>query len=80
MAGVEGVMNAYSEVSPAGLDGRDPAELGQLTAAVGRVLPAIEEFWRFDGRDDAARRRPGGRLRGQHLFFKLDERRIRLRP
>ena len=52
-------MNADSEISPAGLDGCDPAELGQLTATVERVLPAIEEFWRYDGRDDAARRRPG---------------------
>src|SRR5690349_3492971 len=59
MAGVEGVMNADSEVSPAALDGGDPAELGQLTATVEQVLRAIEEFWRFDGRDDAARRRPG---------------------
>jgi aromatic-L-amino-acid/L-tryptophan decarboxylase len=59
MAGVEGVMNADSEVSPAALDGGDPAELGQLTATVERVLPAIEKFWRFDGRDDAGRRRPG---------------------
>ena len=52
-------MNAYPEISPAALDGCDPAELGQLTATVERVLPAIEEFWRYDGRDDAARRRPG---------------------
>src|SRR5262249_60556425 len=52
-------MNAYPEVSPAGLDGSDPAELGQLTATVERILPAIEEFWRYDGRDDAARQRPG---------------------
>ena len=52
-------MNAYSEISPAALDGCDPAELGQLTATVERILPAIEEFWRYDGRDDAARRRPG---------------------
>jgi aromatic-L-amino-acid/L-tryptophan decarboxylase len=59
MAGAEGVMGADSEISPAGLDVGDPAELGQLTATVGRILPAIEEFWRFDGRDDAARRRPG---------------------
>ena len=52
-------MNADSEVFPAALDGCDPAELGQLTATVERILPAIEEFWRYDGRDDAARRRPG---------------------
>ena len=52
-------MNAYPEVSAAGLDGCDPAELGQLTATVERILPAIEEFWRYEGRDDAARRRPG---------------------
>ena len=50
-------MNAYPEVSAAGLDGCDPAELGQLTAAVERILPAIEEFWRYEGRDDAARQR-----------------------
>ena len=37
-------MNAYPEVSAAGLDGCDPAELGQLTATVERILPAIEEF------------------------------------
>ena len=52
-------MNAFPRVSPAVLGGCDPAELGQLTATVERVLPAIEEFWRYDGRDDAARRRPG---------------------
>ena len=52
-------MNAYPEISPAALDGCDPAELGQLTATVEQILPAIEEFWRYDGRDDAARRRPG---------------------
>ena len=44
MAGAEGVMNAYSEISPAALHGGDPAELGQLTATVERILPAIEEF------------------------------------
>jgi len=26
---------------------------------VERILPAIEKFWRYDGRDDAERRRPG---------------------
>jgi hypothetical protein len=52
-------MNAFPEVSPAALGGCDPAELGQLTETVERILPAIEEFWRYDGRDDAARRRPG---------------------
>ncbi len=52
-------MSAYPRSSPAALDGCDPAELGQLTATVERILPAIEEFWRYDGRDDAARRRPG---------------------
>ena len=52
-------MNAYSEISPAARPGRDPAELGQLTATVEQILPAIEKFWRYDGRDDAARRRPG---------------------
>jgi aromatic-L-amino-acid/L-tryptophan decarboxylase len=52
-------MNAYSKMSTAALHGCDPAELGQLTATVERVLPAIEKFWRYDGRDDAARARPG---------------------
>ena len=52
-------MNADSEVSPAAPDGCDPDELGQLTATVEQVLPAIEKFWRYDGRDDAAGRRPG---------------------
>src|SRR5215467_812763 len=52
-------MNANSEISTAARPGCDPAELGQLTAAVERILPAIEEFWRYDGRDDAAGRRPG---------------------
>jgi hypothetical protein len=28
LPGVEGVIDAYSEVSPAGLGGGDPAELG----------------------------------------------------
>jgi hypothetical protein len=56
-------MNAYSKISTAALQGCDPAELGQLTATVERILPAIEEFWRYDGRDDAARRRPGWRRR-----------------
>ena len=37
----------------------DPAELGQLTATVERILPAIERLWRYEGRDDAAGRRPG---------------------
>src|SRR5215831_17290041 len=52
-------MNAYSKISTAALQGCDPAELGQLTATVEQILPAIEKFWRYDGRDDAARRRPG---------------------
>src|SRR5215475_883921 len=52
-------MNAYSEIPPAALPGCDPAELGQLTATVEQILPAIERFWRYDGRDDAARQRPG---------------------
>ena len=52
-------MNAYPEISAAALHGCDPAELKQLTATVERILPAIEKFWRYDGRDDAARRRPG---------------------
>ena len=43
-------MNAYSKISTAALQGCDPAELGQLTATVERILPAIEEFWRYDGR------------------------------
>ena len=51
-------MNPYSKISTAALQGCDPAELGQLTATVERILPAIEKFWRYDGRDDAARRRP----------------------
>ena len=55
----EGVMNPYSKISTVALHGSDPAELGQLTATVERILPAIEKFWRYDGRDDAARRRPG---------------------
>lgn len=52
-------MNANSKISTAALPGCDPAELGQLTATVERMLPAIEKFWRYDGRDDAAGRRPG---------------------
>lgn len=52
-------MNANSKISTAARQGCDPAELGQLTATVERILPAIEQFWRYDGRDDAARRRPG---------------------
>jgi hypothetical protein len=52
-------MNPYSKISTVALHGSDPAELGQLTATVERILPAIEKFWRYDGRDDAARRRPG---------------------
>jgi hypothetical protein len=52
-------VNAYSKISTAALQDSDPAELGQLTATVERILPAIEQFWRYDGRDDAARRRPG---------------------
>jgi hypothetical protein len=52
-------MNPCSKISTAALHGSDPAELGQLTATVERILPAIEKFWRYDGRDDAARQRPG---------------------
>src|SRR6516164_4169036 len=52
-------MSGYSKISTAALHGSDPAELGQLTATVERILPAIEEFWRYEGRDDAAGRRPG---------------------
>ena len=52
-------MNTYSKISTATLQGSDPAELGQLTATVERILPAIEKFWRYNGRDEAARRRPG---------------------
>jgi len=52
-------MNANSKISTAARNGCDPAELGQLTATVERLLPAIEKFWRYDGRDDAAGRRPG---------------------
>ena len=47
-------MNAYAKIPTATPDGRDPAELGQLTATVDRILPAIEKFWRYNGRDDAA--------------------------
>ena len=54
-----GVMDANFKISTAALQGCDPAELGQLTATVERILPAIEKFWRYDGRDDAARRRHG---------------------
>ena len=50
-------MNANSKISTAARHGCDPAELGQLTATVERLLPAIEKFWRYDGRDDAAGRR-----------------------
>jgi aromatic-L-amino-acid decarboxylase len=52
-------MNAISEISAAALREGDPAELGQLTGTVERILPAIEKFRRYDGRDEAARRRPG---------------------
>ena len=52
-------MNANSKISTAARNGGDPAELGHLTATVERLLPAIEKFWRYDGRDDAAGRRPG---------------------
>ena len=37
----------------------DPAELWRLTPAVESILPAIEEFWRYTERDDAAGRRAG---------------------
>ena len=52
-------MSAFSTISSAAVQGSDPAELGQLTATVDQILPAIETFWRYDGRDEAARRRPG---------------------
>jgi hypothetical protein len=52
-------MNADSKIATAEPYGCDPAELGQLTATVERILPAIEKFWRYDSRDDAARARPG---------------------
>jgi len=52
-------MSAFSTTSSAAVQGSDPAELGQLTAAVDRILPAIEQFRRYEGRDDAAGRRPG---------------------
>src|SRR6516162_7222005 len=52
-------MSAFSTISSAAVQGSDPAELGQLTATVERMLPAIEQFWRYESRDDAARRRPG---------------------
>src|SRR6516162_3123375 len=52
-------MSAFSTISSAAVQGSDPAELGQLTATVQRILPAIEQFRRYDGRDEAARARPG---------------------
>ena len=52
-------MSAFSTFSSAAVQGSDPAELGQLTATVQRILPAIEQFRRYDARDEAARARPG---------------------
>src|SRR5215471_20249841 len=52
-------MSVFSTISSVAVHGSDPAELGQLTATVERILPAIEQFRRYDGRDDAARARPG---------------------
>jgi len=51
-------MSAFSTTSSAAVQGSDPAELGQLTATVDRILPAIEQFRRYEGPDDAAGRRP----------------------
>ena len=42
-----------------GLAAPDPAELGDLISTVERVLPALEDFWRYRERDDAAGARPG---------------------
>ena len=52
-------MSAFSTIFSAAVQGSDPAELGQLTATVERILPAIEQFRRYEGRDEAGRRRPG---------------------
>jgi len=57
-------MSAFSTISSAAVQGSDPAELGQLTAKVERILPAIEQFRRYEGGDEAGHARPGwlGRL------------------
>ena len=47
------------QITSGALQDSDPAELGRLTPTVERVLPAIEQLWRYADRDDAAGRRPG---------------------
>jgi aromatic-L-amino-acid/L-tryptophan decarboxylase len=56
-------MSADSRITPAVSQGSDPAELGRLTPTVGRILPAVEEFWRYADRDEAASRRPDWQAR-----------------
>lgn len=38
-------MSVYSEITSVVLEDSDPAELGQLTPTVERILPTIEELW-----------------------------------
>ena len=52
-------MSRFAQTTPAALTESDPAELGLLTPTVEQLLPAVEEFWRYADRDDAARARPG---------------------
>lgn len=56
-------MSRPAQPTPLALDEPDPAELGLLAPTVERLMPAIEEFWRYAERDDAARRRPDWRAR-----------------
>jgi len=51
-------MSQDTRTVPTELDQPDPAELGSLTPTMERLLPAVEEFWRYAERDDAARWRP----------------------
>jgi aromatic-L-amino-acid/L-tryptophan decarboxylase len=51
-------MSTNVQITPVALGEPDPAELGRLTPTIEQLLPAVEEFWRYRDRDDAARARP----------------------
>ena len=48
-------MSTDVQITPGALSEPDPAELGQLSSTIEQLLPAMEEFWRYRDRDDAAR-------------------------
>jgi hypothetical protein len=44
-------MSGYSRTTSITLQDPDPAELWRLAPTVERILPTIEQFWRYTDRD-----------------------------